>query len=61
MIYTCGLRASEALRLKVSDVDLDMGMMTILGAKEIKIVWLASPIHAGIHAELPSQSHGSRV
>lgn len=33
LIYTCGLRASEALRLKVSDVDLDMGMMTILGAK----------------------------
>ena len=33
LIYTCGLRASEALRLKVSDVDLSMGMMTIFGAK----------------------------
>lgn len=33
LIYTCGLRASEALRLKVSDVDLDQGMMTIFGAK----------------------------
>ncbi len=33
LIYTCGLRASEALRLKVSDVDLDSGMMTIFSAK----------------------------
>ncbi len=33
LIYTCGLRASEALRLKVSDVDLSMGMMTIFGTK----------------------------
>ena len=33
LIYTCGLRASEALQLKVSDVDLSMGMMTIFGAK----------------------------
>ncbi len=33
LIYTCGLRASEALRLKISDVDLELGMMTIFGAK----------------------------
>ena len=33
LIYTCGLRVSEALRLKVSDVDLELGMMTIFGAK----------------------------
>lgn len=33
LIYTCGLRASEALQLKVSDVDLELGMMTIFGAK----------------------------
>lgn len=33
LIYTCGLRAAEALRLKVSDVDLEEGMMTIWGAK----------------------------
>lgn len=33
LIYTCGLRVSEALRLKVSDVDLDQGVMTVYGAK----------------------------
>ena len=33
LIYTCGLRASEALQLKVSDVDLELGMMMIFGAK----------------------------
>ena len=33
LIYTCGLRVSEALRLKVSDVDLEQGMMTVCGAK----------------------------
>lgn len=33
LIYTCGLRASEALHLKVSDVDLEQGMMTVYAAK----------------------------
>ena len=33
LIYTCGLRASEALRLKVADVDLEQGVMTVYGAK----------------------------
>lgn len=33
LIYTCGLRASEALRLKVADVDLDQGIMIVYGAK----------------------------
>lgn len=33
LIYTCGLRASEALRLKVADVDIDQGVMTVYGAK----------------------------
>ena len=33
LIYTCGLRVSEALQLKVSDVDLEFGMITIFGAK----------------------------
>lgn len=33
LIYTCGLRVSEATHLKVSDVDLNQGMMTVYGAK----------------------------
>ena len=33
LIYTCGLRASEALRLKICDVDLEQGVITINGAK----------------------------
>jgi len=33
LIYTCGLRASEALRLKLSDVDIDQGVMTVYAAK----------------------------
>lgn len=33
LIYTCGLRVSEALRLKVSDVDLEQGVMTVYAAK----------------------------
>ncbi len=31
--YTCGLRVSEALHLKVADVDLDAGVLAIYGAK----------------------------
>lgn len=33
LIYTCGLRASEALRLKVADVDLAQGVASIYDAK----------------------------
>ena len=33
LVYTCGLRVSEALRLKVADVDLEKGVMTVYGAK----------------------------
>ena len=33
LIYTCGLRASEALRLKIANVDLEQGVMTIYGTK----------------------------
>lgn len=33
LIYTCGLCASEALRLKTTDVDLEQGFMTVYGAK----------------------------
>lgn len=33
LIYTCGLRVSEAVRLKTTDVDLDQGMMAVYGAK----------------------------
>jgi integrase len=34
MIYTCGLRLSEARLLKFSDVDLENGVLTILYAKK---------------------------
>ncbi len=33
LIYTCGLRVSEAVHLKVIDVDLKQGVMTIYGGK----------------------------
>jgi len=33
LIYTCGLRASEATRLRVADVDLEQGTACIHGAK----------------------------
>ena len=33
LLYTCGLRVSEALSLKVTDVDLEQGVMTVYGAK----------------------------
>jgi integrase len=36
MIYTCGLRVSEARLLKVSDVDLDNGIITIRHSKKDK-------------------------
>ncbi|MBN2532745.1 MAG: tyrosine-type recombinase/integrase [Spirochaetales bacterium] len=34
MIYTCGLRVSEARLLKVGDVDLDAGILTINHSKK---------------------------
>lgn len=34
MIYTCGLRLSEARLLKVADVDLENGVLTILHSKK---------------------------
>lgn len=33
LIYTCGLRVNEALRLKIDDVDLEQGILTIYSAK----------------------------
>ena len=33
MLYSCGLRSSEALNLKVKDVDTELGIITILNAK----------------------------
>lgn len=33
MLYCCGLRISEALNLKVRDVDLDTGILTIMDGK----------------------------
>ena len=34
MIYTCGLRVSEARLLKVADVDLENGILTIHHSKK---------------------------
>ena len=36
MVYGCGLRISEALNLKIQDVDLEEGTLTILHAKNNK-------------------------
>lgn len=36
LIYTCGLRVSEAVHLKVTDVDLTQGVMAIYAGKENK-------------------------
>ncbi|WP_373233507.1 tyrosine-type recombinase/integrase [Cohnella sp.] len=36
MLYSCGLRISEALHLKMRDVDLDRGVLTILDGKFTK-------------------------
>lgn len=33
MLYGCGLRVSEALKLQVKDVNLTDGILTIKGAK----------------------------
>ncbi len=33
MLYGCGLRISEALNLKVRDVDMDAGVLTIWDGK----------------------------
>jgi integrase len=37
MIYSCGLRASEACNLKMEDVDLERGTLTIYGSKGLKV------------------------
>jgi integrase len=36
MIYCCGLRKSEAINLRVNDVDLKQGILTVLNAKHNK-------------------------
>lgn len=36
LIYGCGLRLSEALRLRIGDIHLDEGCLTILGSKNGK-------------------------
>ena len=36
LLYGCGLRVSEAINLKIGDIDFDAGTVTILGAKNGK-------------------------
>jgi integrase len=51
MLYGCGLRISEALNLKVPDVNLDEGTLTILNGKNNKsriIPMAESLIHRSI-------------
>ena len=54
LLYTCGLRVSEALHLKVADVDLDAGVLAIYGAKGDKerLVGIFG-LNACIHEILP--------
>lgn len=42
LIYTCGLRVSEAVRLKVEDIDLESGKIMIIGSKG----WSARIVYA---------------
>jgi integrase len=46
MIYTCGLRASEARLLKVADVDLENGVLTINHSKKdnSRLVPMSDPL-----------------
>lgn len=62
-IYACGLRASEARLLRVDDVDLDAGVLTIRDAKggKDRQVPVSAPLHArlaGYHAQVAGRSGG---
>jgi len=59
MLYGCGLRISEALALKVSDVNLQDGVLTIAGSKfgKDRIVPLCSSLHVKC-LEYAEQVHG---
>jgi integrase len=48
VLYACGLRVGEALRLRVSEVDLDAGVLTIRQGKfrKDRLVPLAPSLHA---------------
>lgn len=48
LLYACGLRVGEALRLRVSEVDLDGGVLTIRQGKfrKDRLVPLAPSLHA---------------
>jgi integrase/recombinase XerD len=48
VLYTCGLRVGEALRLRISDVDLDEGIFTILQGKfrKDRLVPMSPSLHA---------------
>ena len=39
ILYGCGLRIGEAVSLRMKDIDIDNGMITVRAAKERKIVW----------------------
>jgi integrase/recombinase XerD len=61
LIYACGLRVSEARLLRVSDVDLDAGVLTIRGAKggKDRLVPVSAPMLrrlAGYHAQVSGRT-----
>ena len=59
LLACTGMRISEALRLERSDVDLDVGAITVAQSKFRKSRWL--PIHASTaHALLSYQAHRER-
>lgn len=57
LVYGCGLRLMEVVRLRVKDLDLERGMVTIRGAKGDKD--RALPLPASLVAELGN--HVQRV
>ncbi|WP_410513127.1 tyrosine-type recombinase/integrase [Paenibacillus sp. BR2-3] len=52
MLYGCGLRISEALQLKLRNVDLDTGVLTIMDGKfnKNRLVPLSAELHQRCHA-----------
>ena len=50
MLYGCGLRIGETLKLQMKDVDLDGGILTLLHSKHGKQRWRA--LWASFHGQL---------